>query len=45
MVKQVEEKTVKHTKTKVDRFNKMKEQAEIEAVDDERKTWKTVTFS
>ena len=43
MGKQVEEeKKAKHAKTKVDRFDKMKEQAELEAVDDERKTWKTV---
>ena len=44
MVKQHEEaKAPKHPKSKVDRFQKTKEQVEEEAVDEQRTSWKTVT--
>lgn len=44
MVKQIEEsKVTKHSKTKVDRFQKIKNNVEEEALDDERRTWKTVS--
>lgn len=45
MVKQAEESKVpKHPKSKLDRFQKAGEQEE-EAVDEQRKTWKTVSPS
>lgn len=45
MVKQHEEsKVTKHAKTKVDRFQKMKKNVEEEGLDDERRTWKTVSY-